>query len=385
MKRLFTSTLLILFFCYFRLAAQTPAQTVVLKKLLQTKLDSLQKANGFPGATFAAVLPNGEKIAIATGIADSLEHTPMDPNSRMLSGSNGKTLFAASAMVLSEQGLFGLDDKIEKFIGHETWFDRLPNARNITMRMLLNHTSGIEEYLEQGDFMQRLKSNPSHRWEPVELLAYVFDREPLFEAGTKFNYADANYILFGYIVEKISGDKMYDLIATHVIAPYALSATEPSEKRKYNNLAVGYVRSGGPFPVEGAMVRNGELILNPQFEWAGGGFISSASDLALWAKAYYEFKALSPDTREQMRKGVTANTGKNHQYGLAMQIRPGGEAGVSYGHSGWFPGYVTDAAYFPDLDLAVAIQFNTDNFHLLKRSTEAYLLDMAKTVATMRK
>ncbi|HEY4650342.1 MAG TPA: hypothetical protein VIG72_02965, partial [Pontibacter sp.] len=82
-----------------------------------------------------------------------------------------------------------------------------------------------------------------------------------------------------------------------------------------------------------------------------------------------------------LRQGVAANTGKDHQYGLGMQIRPGGAAGTGYGHSGWFPGYITDAEYFPDLNLALAMQFNTDDFQLLKRSTHAYLIDMAKIIS----
>ncbi len=380
MKRYATGILLILL-CCLQISAQTPSQTIALKKQLQARLDSLQKVNGFPGATFAAVLPSGEKITIATGIADSAKNTPMSPDNRMLSGSNGKTLFAASALVLADQGLFNLDDKIEKYIGQETWFSRIPNAQSITMRMLLNHTSGLEEYLELGDFMQRLKDNPTHTWSPTEQLSYLYDRKPLFEAGKSFGYADANYILFGYIMEKISGKKMYDLIKTHVIRPYNLGATEPSTKIKYNKLAVGYVRKGGPFLVEGAMVKNGKMVLNPQFEWAGGGFVSSAADLAAWAKAYYNLKSISPALREQVKQGVPANTGKDHQYGIAMQIRPGGEAGMGYGHSGWFPGYVTDAEYFPDLDLAMAIQFNTDDFSKLKKSTHGYLLEMAKIIS----
>ncbi|WP_162427382.1 serine hydrolase domain-containing protein [Pontibacter pudoricolor] len=371
--------ILILLCCtYLPVLAQQSEKTADLKKRLQVRLDSLQKANGFPGATFSVVLPSGELISIATGIADSVNRTPMHPDSRMFSGSNGKTLFAAPALVLAEQGVFNLDDKIEKYIGSETWFNRIPNAKTITMRMLLNHTSGIEEYYELGDFMHRLQTN--HTWSPVEILAYVFDRKPLFEAGTAFGYADTNYILFGYIVEKISGKKMYDLADKYAVKPYHLKSTEPSVKMKYKNLAVGYANPAGPFPVKGAFMKDGQAALNPQFEWTGGGYVSNTADLAIWAKAYYNLKSISPALRNQMRQGVAANTGKDHQYGLGMQIRPGGAAGMGYGHSGWFPGYLTDAEYFPEPDLAMAIQFNTDNFRFLKKTPHAYLLDMAKII-----
>ncbi|MBF8964068.1 beta-lactamase family protein [Pontibacter sp. FD36] len=382
MKSIIYSTLIILL-CCFTAAAQNPTQLKAIKAQMQAKLDSLQRANGFPGATFAAVLPNGHKITIATGMADSARGIPMRPDNRMLSGSNGKTLFAASAMVLAEQGLYSLDDKIEKYIGQEPWFSRIPNAKSITMRMLLNHTSGLEEYYQLGDFMQKLKENPARSWAPSETFAYIFDRKPLFEAGKGWGYADTNYILFGYILERISGKKMYELAKKLVIEPYHLNDTEPSVKRKYARFAVGYSKANGPFPFEGAMIRNGELVFNPQFEWMGGGFVSSASDLATWAKAMYHFKAIPAAKREEMRQGVPAYTGKNHLYGLGIQIRPGGFAGNGYGHSGWFPGYISDGQYFPDLDVAMGIQFNTDNGQLLKRSTHDYMLDMARIISAV--
>ncbi|PRY14343.1 D-alanyl-D-alanine carboxypeptidase [Pontibacter ummariensis] len=382
MKHLLLSLVLLLLASGARAVAAGPAPKALIARRLQLKLDSLQRANGFPGVTFAAVLPNGEEILLASGMADSALHIPMKPTHRMLSGSNGKTLFSAVAMVLAEQGLFNLDDKIEKHISVVPWFDRIPNARSITMRMLMNHTSGIEEYYELGDFMQKLKEVPSRTWTPKESFSYVFDREPLFVAGAGWGYADTNYLLLGYILERLSGRTMYDLAKTHVLAPYKLKDTEPSVKQRFDRLAVGYSSPASPFPFHGAVAKNGKLVFSPQFEWTGGGFVSSAADLAAWAKGLYYLKAVSPERRAAMREGVKANTGKDHLYGLGMQIRPGGEAGFGYGHSGWFPGYLTDAEYFPDLDLALAIQFNTDDMRLLKRSTHDYLLELAKVIRT---
>jgi D-alanyl-D-alanine carboxypeptidase len=297
----------------------------------------------------------------------------------MLAGSIGKTFFAAAALVLLEQGLFTLDDKIEKYLGGEPWFSRLPNARSITMRMLFNHTSGIEEYYELGDFMQQLAQHPHRSWSPRETFAYVFDRKPLFAAGAGWGYADTNYLILGYILEKLSGKNLYGLARTYALAPYRLKDTEPSVKLAYERLAVGYSGPESPFPFHGPMVRAGKLVFNPQFEWTGGGFVSSAGDLAAWAKAFYHLKAVTAATRTQMQQGVPANTGKEHLYGLGLQIRPAGPE-YGYGHSGWFPGYVSDCAYFPGQDLSLAIQFNTDDMRLLRQSTHDYLLQLAKLI-----
>ncbi|SFH04197.1 serine hydrolase domain-containing protein [Pedobacter insulae] len=351
-----------------------------LKSRLQNKLDSFQLVNKFPGITFAAILPNGEKISLAAGIADSVKMTPMKADHRMFSGSNGKTLFAVVALMLKEKGLFKLDDKIALYIGKEPWFNRLPNANDITFRQLMNHTSGIEEYYELGDFMEKIKQDPYKVWSPVETFGYVFNRKPLFVAGTDWGYADTNYLILAYILENISGKKMYDMIKEQVIKPYQLVNTEPSTKSKFERLATGYSGNQSPFPFHGAMVKDGQFVFSPQFEWAGGGFVSNSTDLAVFAKALYNFKGISEESRQEMKKGVKAKTGRDHLYGFAMQIRPSKDFGLGYGHGGWFPGYSTDAEYFPEEDIAIAIQFNTDERPRLKKSTHAYILELMAVI-----
>ncbi|HYH16793.1 MAG TPA: serine hydrolase domain-containing protein [Flavisolibacter sp.] len=364
--------------CVYTISYGQPTQRMEQK--VQASLDSLQRANGFPGVTCAILLPSGKTLAVASGVADSLKQTPMHPNHRMLAGSIGKTFFAAAAMVLAEKGVFNLDDKIETFIGGEPWFSRIPNARTITMRMLLNHTSGIEEYYELGDFMERLKNHPEKVWTPLETIAYIFDRKPLFAAGEGWGYADANYLIMGYILEKITGQRMYALAKQYALKPYKLNATEPSLKLSFKQLATGYSAETSPFPFHGPMVKNDKLVFNPQFEWTGGGFVSSATDLAKWMKELYHYSFISEANREQMRMGVAANTGKEHRYGLGLQIRPSLDFGWSYGHSGWFPGYVSDAAYFPEAKISIALQFNTDNGQRLRKQTYSYLVDLMKLI-----
>ena len=352
----------------------------ILQERLQQKLDSLQQAYKLPGIVFSAVLPNGEQINLASGVADSLSMAPMTPDHRMLSGSNGKTFFMAAALVLETNGHFQLDDKISEYIGDEEWFPRLPNAKTITMRMLMNHTSGLEEYYSLGNFMQKVEQDPSRSFKPLETFSYAFDRAPLFEAGSSWSYADTNFLLLAYILEKISEIELYSFIEEHFLAPYALDATEASTKQHFELLATGYSGSFSPFPFHGAMVKEGRLVFNPQFEWAGGGFVSNAADLARWAKELYHLPVISEENRQEMRKGVPAATGKDHLYGLGLQIRPGGALGTSYGHSGWFPGYITDAVYFPEADLALAIQMNTDDLRGKRISAYSLLLELAEVL-----
>ena len=107
------------------------------------------------------------------------------------------------------------------------------------------------------------------------------------------------------------------------------------------------------------MIENGKFVINPQLEWTGGGWASTGEDLARWAKLIYEGKAYDPSLLPQTLDGVIAPMlGRDTKYGLATIIR-NTPVGISYGHSGFFPGYVTDMMYFPDKKIAVAVQVNT--------------------------
>ena len=124
--------------------AQTSvANKTTLKTALQIKLDEWHKAGSFPGATVGVALANGESFGLAVGFSDRETRKPMMPTDRMLAGSVGKTFAAATALQLIKEGRIGLDDKIENYLVHEPWFMRLPNAREITVRQLMNHTSGL--------------------------------------------------------------------------------------------------------------------------------------------------------------------------------------------------------------------------------------------------
>jgi D-alanyl-D-alanine carboxypeptidase len=106
------------------------------------------------------------------------------------------------------------------------------------------------------------------------------------------------------------------------------------------------------------MIAGGKFVINPQFEWCGGGMASTAEDLARWAKALYEGRAFDRSLLPEMLNGVPAKLGPEASYGLGVIIRPT-RLGTSYGHSGFFPGYITEMIYFPEQKIAVAVQVNT--------------------------
>ncbi len=339
--------------------ASQSKDTRSLKTALQSKLDEWHKAGKFPGATLGVVLADGESFGLAVGYADRDARIPMKPDDRMLAGSVGKTFAAATALQLIKEGKIRLDDKVEKYLGSEPWFSRLPNAKEITVRQLMNHTSGLVRYEFKPEFTKDLSANPEKVWKPAELVAYLLDEKPPFEAGKGWDYSDTNYIVLGMIIEKVTGRKFYDEASRRLLKPLKLKDTIPQDGMKLKGVVQGYAGPNNPFGGKDAMIHEGRFTINPQFEWTGGGFASTAQDLARWAKMMYEGRAYSPDLLPQVLDGVAAPMlGRETRYGLGVIIRKT-SAGTSYGHSGFFPGYMTDMMYFPDSKVAIAVQVNT--------------------------
>jgi D-alanyl-D-alanine carboxypeptidase len=330
-----------------------------LKRALQLKLDEWHKAGSFPGATLGVVLPSGESFGLAVGVSDREQRTPMKPTDRMLAGSVGKTFAAATALQLIKERKIGLDDRIEKYLGREPWFSRLPNAKDITVRQLMNHTSGLVRYEFKDQFTKDLTANPEKIWKPAELVAYLLDEKPPFEAGKGWDYSDTNYIVLGMIIEKVTGRRFYDEANMRLLQPLKLQDTIPQDGLRLKGVVQGYAGPNNPFGGRDAMIQDGKFAINPQFEWTGGGYASTAEDLARWANMIYEGKAFSAELLPQVVDGVPAPMlGGETRYGLGVIIRKT-PLGIAYGHSGFFPGYVTDMMYFPDHKVAVAVQVNT--------------------------
>jgi D-alanyl-D-alanine carboxypeptidase len=350
-----------------------------IRQNVKAKLDELRANAEFPGATIGFVLPDGRSASVSTGLADVENNIALKPDDRMLAGSIGKTYVAAVTLQLVQEGKLNLDEKIERWFGREPWFSRLANAKEITVRMLMNHTSGLVEYYPLKDCMKTLKEKPDKVWRHEELIECALDSQPLFPAGQGWSYADTNFILVGMIVEKITKKSLYDEVNRRILKPLALNQTVPSDRRAIPGVITGYSRPNSPFGFEGRVIIDGKFVTNPQFEWAGGGFASTAEDLARWAKLLYEGKALKKPYLDQMLTAVEAKTGKGDKYGLGVQVRQS-EWGISYGHGGWFPGYLSEMEYFPQYRVAIAIQFNTDAGRKLKKGLRAYIADFARIV-----
>jgi len=366
-------------------AAQPPAKPLNISDIsgvarrIQARFLELRNDAEYPGVNIGIAWGNDKAMGVSVGYSDVENQRALRPEDKMLAGSIGKTYVSAVTLQLVKEGLLNLDDQIEKWLGNEPWFARLPNAKDITLRMLMNHTSGIPEHVLDKRFTKAMLDQPDKTWKPEELVAFILDRPPLFEAGKGWSYADTNYILVGMIFERASGKTVYGEVQRRILSKFRLKETVPSDSRVIAGLIPGYSQPNSPFGFEGRTILDGKFIINPQMEWCGGGFASTAQDLARWAKFLYEGKVVDRMSLKDLLEAVPAKTGKGDKYGLGVQVRES-DWGPSYGHGGWFPGYLSEMEYFPQHRAAIAVQFNTDDFRKLKKRPRAYIAEVAAMV-----
>ncbi len=355
-----------------RVQAQQP-----LEGRLQAFLDSVQAAGSFPGMTVGLALSDGRTLTLATGVSDRTSERPMMPRDRMMTGSVGKMFFAALALQLVAEGRLELDAPVSRYLGGLDWYPRLPNAGTMTIRMLLSHTSGLVRYEFDNRFLGDLTAEPYRVWRPEELVAYLLDTEAPFTAGDGWTYADTNYIVLGMVMERLTGRTVYEEVRSRFLEPLALTDTIPSDRPVLPGLVQGYAGPGNPFGGRDAMLEDGRFVLNPQFEWTGGGYITSSLDLARWARFVYSGEAFGPGLLEQAVAGVPApGLGRGTRYGLGV-IVSATPLGTTWGHSGYFPGYLTEVRYYPEFGLAVAVQVNTSVGRAVGRSLGSILDSVA--------
>ncbi len=381
----FFAALLILFFLLSpsigsRLDAAPQSGAELLEKRLHTLLESYRTEHGFAGASVGFVLDDGPQGAVAVGYSDIEAETPLAVHDRLLSGSIGKTYVAAVALQLVAEKQLDLDGKISHWLDKEEWFRRLPNADDITVRMLMNHTSGIPEHVLLSTFGEAIAADPDRVWAPAELVEFILDREPLFAAGEGWSYADTNYIVLGMIIEEATGGTYYDAVRKRILEPLGLDDTVPSNSRNIPALACGYAGERSPFRKPGRTIRDGTFVVNPQLEWTGGGLASTPLDLARWGHALFQARAFDAKLMDQFLDGVPAATGKGDRYGLGVQIWKT-PLGACFGHGGWFPGYISLLAYYRDHGLTVAIQFNTSRSAAVRTHMRNWLDELAACVA----
>lgn len=298
---------------------------------------------GAAGLT-VAVARNGKVIlSKGYGLAEVEHGVPADGDSLFRMGSITKQFTAAAIMRLVENGKLGLDDPITKCLPEYN-----TQGRQITIRHLLTHTSGIKSYT---DLKQVMVDEPERKLTHQELIGMVEDEPLAFEPGTRFVYCNTGYYLLGMIIETVSGRDYCEYLREEFIEPLGLAHTRcDSNSEIIKGRAQGYAVAGKELQND-----RGFATSTP---FAAGMLLASARDLVVWAEALAAGKVVSPESFKQMATAHALADGGPNDYGFGLVIDSlDGHARIY--HGGGIFGFNAMLVHFPDDGLTIAAMSNS--------------------------
>jgi D-alanyl-D-alanine carboxypeptidase len=340
-------------------APAAPAKPPTRADKLEQALGRLTRA-GAPGAV-VLVRRGSRTQRLARGYANRATHTRLHVGDRFRIGSVTKTFTATVILQLVGEGKLGLDDTVER------WLPGLvPGGERITVRQLLNHTSGLFNNTEDPAFLDSLIRDRLRQWSPRELVAVAVAHPPAFAPGERWGYSNTGYVVLGLIAEAADGRPLAAQLESRIFAPLALRDTSfETRSRIAGPHAHGYFGLPRPRDVS---------VFNPSGAWAAGAIVSTAADVARFYRALLGGRLLRPEQLRAMTTTVPIVPGAGYGLGIA---RTRTACGTAWVHNGDFPGYLTSAQTSADGRRQAVVLVNTDT--LTPRAQRA--LDRLTTAA----
>jgi D-alanyl-D-alanine carboxypeptidase len=308
------------------------------------------RAQHIPGLSIEVAV--GDKILYAGAFGVRSSGKLVDANTIFPIGSITKQFTAACVMMLAEQQKIGLDSPIGRYI-HDA-----PHAHEVTVRELLDQTSGLPDYTTQPQLQVAIGKKGLTALRPRRLIDMIANKPLKFKPGARFNYSNTNYVLAGMIVNAVSGSGYPEFLARHIFQPNRLNSTQ------YLRISIPQ----GANVARGFKFENGRQTEIPPFtmSWAGaaGALASNARDLVKWDTVFFGGKIVSRGTIEEMTRPVKSH----YSYGWVSD-RVQGDSMIW--HNGELPGAHAMNAFFPRLNLEIVV---------LSNSSDANVEDIAKSV-----
>jgi CubicO group peptidase (beta-lactamase class C family) len=307
--------------------------SIYSQKFNKPKLDSLfdilaQKNKAMGSLTLSK---DGKVVysrAIGYSFISDAEKNPASETTKYRIGSITKMFTAVIILQLSEEGKISLDATLDKY------FPALPNASKITIRNLLNHRSGLHNFTSEPEYMTYMTSPKTHD----EMLTIISKYPVDFQPNEKYSYSNSNYVLLGYIIEKICNEPYSKVLKSRITDKLGLTNTYLGGKTDIkNNESYSY-----------RWVKNWEQ--QPETDMsipgAAGAIVSTPTDLTKFIEAIFSLKLVSGNSLDQMKNMIDG-------YGMAM-IKAPFNAKTGYGHGGGIDGFGSNLIYFPEDNLAIA-------------------------------
>jgi CubicO group peptidase (beta-lactamase class C family) len=294
-------------------------------KQAQAAISAYSQADTFSGAVLVAV--DGKPVLRqGVGLAERELGVANTPGTKFRIGSITKQFTATAILQLQEAGKLSIDDPISKY-----YADAPPAWSKVTLRHLLTHTSGIPTYTALPGFFDKEARQPHT---PEELIKLTRDKPLEFEPGSKFAYDNSGYILLGYVVEKVSGQRYADYVQQHIFTPLGMTGSGYDDSgRLIPGRAAGYDR--GP---DGKL--HNAAFLDMSVPYAAGSLYSTVDDMLLWDQAIYAAKLLKPDSL----KAMATNYGHNYGFGFSVDQKWGQDR---VWHNGGINGFTASFQRYP--------------------------------------
>jgi len=311
------------------------------------QIDSIARqvvqSTGVPSATIAVVKNGTLAYANAVGISKLEPSVPATPPMRYAIGSISKQFTAVAALILQQEGKLKLDDPVSKYI------PGLTRGNDVTVRMLLSHTSGYQDFWPQDYVMPMMLKATT-----PQAIADAWARKPLdFEPGSRWQYSNTNYTLAGMVVEKAAGMPFFQFVRTRILQPVGLTSAADFDTNPRAATATGYIRYGlgplRPAPDAGA-----------GWMWAAGMLAMTASDLAKWDICIIRHcSILTPESWRELEREIVLNNGAGTGYALGLDV--GMQNGRFYlEHSGEVSGFTAENYVYPEDSAAIVVLTNQD-------------------------
>ncbi|MBB4895936.1 D-alanyl-D-alanine carboxypeptidase [Streptomyces olivoverticillatus] len=298
---------------------------------VQQGLNALVHSDGLPAALASVKDRKGHTRTYTAGVGDLATGAKVPVDGQVRIGSNTKTFTAVVALQLVGEGKIRLDAPVDTYLPGLVRGEGI-DGRRITVRQLLQHTSGLPNYTNYlGDDVRH--------YEPRDLVDLALQHKADFAPGTKWEYSNTNYVLAGMIIQKVTGRPLATEIDQRVIKRIGLRHTyfpAPGDATIREPHPKGYNQDSAGAPLRDVTE------MDPSWGWAAGQMISTNSDLNRFFTALLAGRLLPAAQLAQMRTTVPADSfGPGTRYGLGLISRPLSCGGVYWGHGGSIPGYET--------------------------------------------
>ena len=343
--------------------APSPSPTVdpATAAVLQRALEAARKSMVIPGIEATVILADGRTWTGVAGDAVAATHAKVTPETPFAIASVTKTFTAALILRLAEQGRLTIDDRLAR------WLPNYPNAARITLRMLLQHTSGLADFFQNPKFDAALNRAKGRAWTPDEVLPFV--AKPAFAPGKGWGYSNTNYVLLGLVAERAGGAPWADQVRDDFFVPLGLASTyvqgvgTPNVPPAHaNQMFIGYGGKILPRDLsDGSTIAPFTAVATAAY--SAGSIASTTKDLARWARALYGGDVLTPASLAEM---LTFDPNIERYaalaYGLGVsRVKLDGRF-VAVGHTGALAGTRASIRWLPKQRVSVAVVFNRDLF-----------------------